>query len=177
MRSSHLPSSTAVMIIASLSYASGAFAQPSSVDPEVAVSSGEETQDRVRTQSTMLATLIRVAAERSPTFRALVAVIDATDGIVYVPAGRCDRVRACLLHRIAGTGSRRVLTIVVDTKRDEVSVMAAIAHELQHAAEVLTNVAIKTDEEMFALLPVPESQGTWRSRDRNRSSGWPRIAA
>ena len=99
----------------------------------------------------MLATLIRVAAERSPTFRALVAVIDATDGIVYVSAGRCDRVRACLLHRIAGTGSRRVLTIVVDTKRDEVSVMAAIAHELQHAAEVLTNVAIKTDEEMFAF--------------------------
>jgi hypothetical protein len=99
----------------------------------------------------MLATLIRVAGEQSPTFRALMGIIDATDGIVYVTPGRCARVRACLLHRIAGTGPHRLLTIVVDPQRDEVSLIGAIAHELQHAAEVLTNVAIKTDEEMFAF--------------------------
>ncbi|MBI3048678.1 MAG: hypothetical protein HYY76_10260 [Acidobacteria bacterium] len=39
---------------------------------------------RVRTNSQILGTVIREAAERSRTFSALVAAIDATDGLVYL---------------------------------------------------------------------------------------------
>jgi hypothetical protein len=55
-------------------------------------------KSRIRTESPVLRTLIRDASERSPTFRALVAAIDATDGLVYLKVGTCGRVRASCIR-------------------------------------------------------------------------------
>jgi hypothetical protein len=105
----------------------------------------------VRTENLKLAALIRDATGRCETFRALVAAIDGAKGIIYITPGRCDRVRACLLHKITIAGVHRVLTIVVDPQRDDTGLTAAIAHELQHAIEVLGDARITRDEEVFAF--------------------------
>ena len=106
---------------------------------------------RIRTVSPILKALIRDASERSHTFRALVAAIDATDGIVYLRAGTCGRLRACLLHQISIAGPHRVLSIIVDAQHPDPSLMGAIGHELQHALEVLGDSTITTDVEIVAF--------------------------
>jgi hypothetical protein len=109
------------------------------------------TTARVRTEDVTIAKLIRHAAGASHTFRTLVQALEATDGIVYLRAGRCGRVRACLLHRIAVSESTRMLYVVVDAQRHDIALMAAIAHELQHAIEVLSAPRITSDAQMLAF--------------------------
>jgi hypothetical protein len=106
---------------------------------------------RIRTDSPVLRTLIRDASERSQTFRELASAIDAGDGIVYVRVGSCGRLRACLLHRVGFAGPYRVLTILVDLKRPDVTLVGAIGHELRHAVEVLSDPAITSDAAVLAF--------------------------
>jgi hypothetical protein len=97
-----------------------------------------------------IAALLQEAVERSPTFRRLVALIDATDGIVYVEEGICRHsVRACLPTSIKVAGPHRLLRIVVDLRRARDQVMAAIGHELRHALEVLLCPSIRDSAAMY----------------------------
>ena len=91
---------------------------------------GSRAITRVRSAHPLIADLVREAAERSRTFHMLVAAIDATDGLVYLNAGTCGRLRACLLHRVTVAGPSRVLNIVVDVRRHDIVLAAAIGHEL-----------------------------------------------
>jgi hypothetical protein len=95
--------------------------------------------------------LIRDASERSQTFRALVAAIDATDGLVYLSVGTCGRLRACLLHRVTLAGEYRVLNILVNLRPLSTDPTPAIGHELQHVLEVLSDSTITTDEGIVAF--------------------------
>ena len=105
---------------------------------------------RIRTDSPILRTLIRDASERSQTFRALVAAIDATDGLVYLSVGTCGRLRACLVHRVTLAGEYRVLNILVDLE-PSTDPTPAIGHELQHVLEVLGDSTITTDVGIVAF--------------------------
>jgi hypothetical protein len=117
------------------------------VDPPVsAAASG------VRTEDTGLSNLIQQATSQSPTFRRLVETIQATDGIVYVMRGRCGHyVRACLKVWIGVAGPNRILHVVVDERKQEIEAMASIAHELQHALEVLAEPSVRTGFGMLAM--------------------------
>lgn len=106
---------------------------------------------RIRTDSPILKTLIHDASERSQTFRALVAAIDATDGLVYLSVGTCGRLRACLLHRVTLAGEYRVLNILVDLRPPSTDPTPAIGHELQHILEVLGDSTITTDAGIVAF--------------------------
>ena len=106
---------------------------------------------RIRTNSPILRTLIRDASERSQTFRALVAAIDATDGLVYLSVGTCGRLRACLLHRVTLAGEYRVLNILVNLQPPSTDPTPAIGHEFQHVLEVLSDSTITTDERIVAF--------------------------
>jgi hypothetical protein len=106
---------------------------------------------RIRTDSPILGTLIRDASERSQTFRALVAAIDATDGLVYLSVGTCGRLRACLLHRVTVAGEYRVLNILVNLRPPSTDPTPAIGHELQHVLEVLSDSTITTDVGIVAF--------------------------
>ena len=111
-----------------------------SARPAAAVDPAAPVMPRVRSNSPAIATLIELARERSATFRALVATIDGTDGIVYVDEGKCGHsVRACFMLSVQVSGPHRVLRILVDSNRDRDGVMGAIGHELRHAIEVLSN--------------------------------------
>ena len=105
----------------------------------------------VRTQNAKLAALIDDAAGRSQTFGRLLASVDAANGIVYITPGRCDRVRACLLHKMTVAGSQRVLTVVIDPARSAPELAGVIAHELQHAVEVLSDERTTSDTDVFAF--------------------------
>jgi hypothetical protein len=126
-------------------------AESGSVDGSGGVTRPIASRSRVRTGNEILATLIREGSERSQTFRALVAAIEATDGLVYLTAGRCGRVRACFLHQITAAGPDRVLNIVVNAQDDDLRFIAPIAHEFQHALEVLGDPGITTEAGITAF--------------------------
>jgi hypothetical protein len=110
-----------------------------------------------------IALILHDAVERSPTFRHLVDTINGTDGIVYIEPGTCRHVRACLLMSVTIAGPNRVLHIRVDTHDDTVTVIARLGHELQHAVEALSEVAVRSDgliEAFFERLSgTPTSRG------------------
>jgi len=100
---------------------------------------------RVRGIDPVTRRLLHDAAERSPTFRHLIDVVNRTDGIVYIEPGACKHVRACLLMSVTIAWPNRVLHIRVDTRDDVPAVVAAIGHELQHAAEALSEAGVRSD--------------------------------
>lgn len=104
----------------------------------------------VRTPSPVITMLIRDGAERSATVRGLLSAVAMTYGIVYITPARCGRVRACLLHRINMAGPHRVLHILIDPLLHDDDVIVALAHELQHAVEVLSDPRITTDAAILA---------------------------
>ena len=110
-----------------------------------------ETVRRVRDLGdAQIAQLINEGIHMSPTFRSLVEVIDATNGIVYVQRGDCRRgVRACLVLAIQVAGPSRILRVLVNVRRERLELIAAIGHELHHAADVLANPAVTTTADMF----------------------------
>ena len=101
---------------------------------------------RVRdTGDPQIAALIAEATARSATFRRLVAIIDDSDGIVYVEQGTCGHgVRACLSHSVVVAGPHRIIRIIMSVRRDRDDLIAALGHELQHAAEVLGQPRVRS---------------------------------
>jgi hypothetical protein len=122
--------------------------------PEVAPSEGHSRLPRVRSHSPVIVAVIREAAERSTTFRRLIATIDSTDGLVYVEEGKCGHsVRACLLMSVKVAGPYRLLGILVDTHRATgAELMASIGHELWHAFEVLSDPHVTDNRSIFWLF-------------------------
>jgi hypothetical protein len=117
----------------------GAQTEPS-ISPESA---------RVRASDAKLSALIAEAGRRSPTFRTLVASIEATDGIVFVEAGGCRRgVAACLTWHVTLAGAHRLLFVRVDSDKSDVDLIASVGHELQHALEVLAEPSLRSTSEI-----------------------------
>ena len=100
---------------------------------------------RVRSGNARLSALITEATDRSPTFKALLASIAETDGIVFVEAGTCRRgVPACLTWQVTLAGSYRILFVLLDTRKPELDLMASMGHELQHALEILADRSLRS---------------------------------
>jgi len=73
---------------------------------------------RVRSSDAHVTELISLGAERSLTFRNLMALVQATDGMVYVES--CGHgTRACLKMWMCAKGSTRFLRVMVNRARDE----------------------------------------------------------
>jgi hypothetical protein len=105
---------------------------------------------RVRSTRAYLRAMIEEAARRSPTFRHLVAAIEATNGIVYVEHGSCRQgVHACLALTVTAAGDYRILRVTVDARQPDWDVMALIGHELRHAIEVLENSTLADTTSAF----------------------------
>ena len=105
---------------------------------------------RVRGVSSRMVAVINDAAARSKTVRALVDQIGSTDGIVYVAEGECGHgVRACLLLTMTLMGPNRVLRILIDAGKVDRDLVGSVAHELQHALEVLSHRRIRSATAMI----------------------------
>jgi hypothetical protein len=93
---------------------------------------------------------------RSPSFQRLVERIAEANGIVYVEFGDCafGHLNGCLLPFVVPTTGGRYLRIVVTrdrTRVDHDGLVALIAHELQHALEVLARPEVVDLESMLAM--------------------------
>ena len=108
------------------------------------VAADEPTIMRVRSTDSAIAMQIELAATRSLTFRNLVSLIQASDGMVYVEPGECGHgTRACLKMWMQASGSTRFLRVVVSRPRggSDMDFMSSIGHELQHSVEALSEPA------------------------------------
>ena len=94
----------------------------------------------------------------SPTLRRLADAIGRTDGVVYLTTGECQlrTLRACLLHTIGDTGNARYLWIRLGANADRKELVVSIAHELQHALEVLSDPNIRSKQALLDLYRFGE---------------------
>ena len=102
------PRARSCLAIVSLAWASsGAAVQSRAL--EAAPSSRMAPDARVRGVSSRIVAIVNDATARSKTFRALVARINHTDGIVYIAEGDCgSAAQACLLLTMTAIGTHRM---------------------------------------------------------------------
>jgi hypothetical protein len=83
--------------------------------------------------------LIGDGFRRSQAFRDLVQAIHASNAIVIVQFGQCanGRFRSCVTN-VDGNERQRNIRIKVNTRTTDDRLIATIAHELQHALEILS---------------------------------------
>jgi hypothetical protein len=130
----------------------------------------ETPMNRIRPTSAVIANVMAQATQWSPTFRALVDRINTSDGLVYLEEGECrGHVRACMVHAVTLAGPHRLLHIKIDRHRNDIDtrrvdpeLIGLVGHELQHAAEVLSNPHLRTyaDIASFYMREGAFSTGT-----------------
>jgi len=128
---------------------------------------GPESQTRVRSTDAAILNLLKEGNDRSPTFRSLVAAINQSTGIVYVEFGYCafGHLDGCLLPYIAVADGDRYLRVIVlrdKNRRSGDRLLALIAHELQHALEVIQHPEVideATMDELFSQIGTPLARG------------------
>jgi hypothetical protein len=104
---------------------------------------------RVRSSNAVIVRVLKEASDRSKAFRSLVETINASDGTVYVEAGKCGYgVRACLVT-VTMAGVNRNLWVKVDTRLADWDLMELIGHELQHTIEVLSDRTVTSGFAMY----------------------------
>ena len=102
----------------------------------------------VRAEDSQMRTLIEDAIVSSATVRALVARITASDVVVFVACERNPAVKASgRLNFMTSAGGLRYLVIRLKPARRSAAI-AMLAHELQHAAEIVDSPSIVDDESL-----------------------------
>ena len=107
---------------------------------------------RVRSESPLLRTVIASARDYSATFRSLLQRIEQSDVIVYLTCHRFDvgAIGGRTALAVAHPGVR-YLRVQVACQQSEQTLVAIVAHELQHVVEIATNVSV-VDEQTFRRL-------------------------
>ena len=137
-----VPTPVTPLSIALVCASTCAFAQPAGAEAD------GSAMPRVRSTSAMIATVIEEVSERSATFRRLVKMINASDGIVYIEEGQCGRGASACLVTVRVAGPNRLLSVWVDTRTVDAAFMGLIGHELQHAIEVLGDPMVTSGHAM-----------------------------
>jgi hypothetical protein len=114
---------------------------------------GNDNVPAVRTEHPVLRDALQAGCRSSSTFQDLGRRVARANGVVLVNDGSCGAKRGCLQHWIAVAGVRRYLRVLINTNKPRNEVVATIAHELQHAVEVLDDPSIRTAAAIY-----------WRSR-------------
>jgi len=108
---------------------------------------------QVRSDSATIAKMIEQASEQSETFRNLVGIIHAGNGIVYVEDGQCGgSMRACLVTVTPAKPDYRILHVRVDVVKAGADLAGSIGHELYHATEVLGHPSVTNGTAMFYMF-------------------------
>ncbi len=120
-------------------------------------------QARIRPQDARLATLLRDGAARSATFRALIDRIEASNVFVYVALSPTMRANlAGKLTWMTRAGEFRYLRATISTEQNTDQMIATLAHELQHAIEVIDDVRVsdqRTLQELYKRIGRPSDSG------------------
>lgn len=114
---------------------------------------GDPIGAHVRSEAAEIRSLVEEGCSLSATFRQLVSDLARTNGLVYIERGPCPiaSLRACLIHLIHSVAGVRYLWIRLSPKDELTDLLPTVAHELQHALEVLQEPWIRSrwDLEQF----------------------------
>lgn len=128
---------------------------------------------RIRPQDSRSTQLLRDGIVRSGTFRALVARLEASNVFVYVHVSPFIKsTLAGQLTWMTQAGPYRYLRATLSTDQTADQSIASLAHELQHAVEVLDDAMVVDEKSLVALyqrIGHPSSAAV--------TSGWETIAA
>jgi hypothetical protein len=105
-------------------------------------------QPRLRLMNPRLGPIVQAGRGRSPSFRALLERLDATDVVVYV---QCAPLRTRLdgkLNFLAAAGGLRYVLVRIAWDLTPERKIAILGHELQHALEVAQHPDIVSAETM-----------------------------
>jgi predicted transcriptional regulator len=128
---------------------------------------------RVRPQDPRLVTLLRQGVERSPTLRALVDRIEASNVFVYI--GLSPLMKSNLAGKLTWmtrSGDYRYLRATINTEQNADQMIATLAHELQHVVEVIEEELVSDQrslQELYKRIGRPSISGV--------GAGWETEAA
>ncbi|MFN2445304.1 MAG: hypothetical protein ABR606_06955 [Vicinamibacterales bacterium] len=107
---------------------------------------------RVRGADAETRRLIAEAADRSRTFRTMIDEIQRSNALVIVQFGLCGkgRFRSCV-SAVEGDHRQRHIRILVSTRTTGDRLLATIAHELQHALEIVREADVIDGVRALAL--------------------------
>jgi hypothetical protein len=112
----------------------------------------ERVFTRVRGLDAEFQALIREGDARSITFRGLVDEIQRSSTIVMIQYGQCAKglIRSCVTH-VSGDAKARNIRVVINTRTTNDRLIATIAHELQHAVEIIRTPDVTDAGQVMAL--------------------------
>jgi hypothetical protein len=147
--------------------ASAALAMPQASMAADVTASTAPPMSHIRTTDANVAAVMQDAFDGSPTFRKLVAKIDASDSYVYVQDGKCSHsVRACFVS-VTASDTHRFMRVVVDGSRGDAELMGLIGHELRHTIEVIAEPGIRSTAAKYLFYErtaMHDSGGTHETR-------------
>ena len=115
---------------------------------------------RLRVDHAQLARTIESASQRSPTFRAIVHELAASNVVVYVQYGKCDvHVDACLEYVTWAAPFLYVRAVIDPFDKPECVIAGLVAHELQHALE-LADAGVMSGEQFGAFYEKHGRRGS-----------------
>jgi len=128
---------------------------------------------RLRPQDARSAQVLQEGAARSATFRALVDRIEASNVIVYIAVNPIMKSNLSgMLTWMTRAGDFRYVRASIKTELTFDQMVASVAHELQHAVEVIEDESVTDERSLIALYK--------RIGHRSGSagqSGWETVAA
>jgi len=107
---------------------------------------------RLRPQDARLTSLLHQGAARSTTFKSLVDRIEASNVIVYVALNPLMKPNfSGMLTWMTRSGDYRYLRASISTDLTSDQMIATLAHELQHAVEVIEDESVIDESSLVAL--------------------------
>lgn len=117
-----------------------------------ALASPRDGGPRIRPQDARTRQVLKEGAERSATFKALVDRIEASNVIVYVAVNPLLRSSlAGSLTWMTRAGGYRYVRASISTEMLFDQMIATVAHELQHAVEVIDDESVTDEKSLTAL--------------------------
>jgi hypothetical protein len=111
-----------------------------------------EDFERIRPEAPMLKTAVATAREGSPTFRSIVERIDGSDVIVHMTCGYFKSATMAGRTMLSSAGPDfRYVRVQILCDQSPQALLAIVAHELQHAAEIASARAV-VDDNSFGRL-------------------------
>jgi hypothetical protein len=120
----------------------------------------------VRFDNDRIAEVFHYAMWRSPSFRELVATLEMLDRVVYVEEGKCRNLEqhSCLV--LMPTPGAKNLLVRIDPRQQVRLVVAQLAHELYHAAEVGREPGVVDEASLRDLYErIGERRCSWDGDD------------
>ena len=117
-----------------------------------AYAAGPTGEVRLRPQDARLEQLLKDGAARSSTFKALVDRIEASNVIVYVALNPMMKPSLSgMLTWMTRAGNYRYVRASISTELTPNQMIATLAHELQHAVEVIEDENVVDEKSLVAL--------------------------